>query len=707
VPSDPNPPLPGRRPHPAWVVAGAGFLGLLLEMALIRWVSSEVRVFSYLKNLVLVACFLGFGAGCFLARRAVDLARSVLLLLVLVLAVRLPWPVLQDYGPRQVSVILAGLPGFMVFHQTDELTRPGTMPRLLMALAWTAAMFFVIAWIMVPFGQLTARGMARMGAPLSAYSVNVAASLAGILAFTGLSVAAMPPIGWFVPVALGCWLLGRNSRERGVLVGLSLALVLALLPADPPGQPEIWSPYQKLQLRPNGMIEVNSIGYQQMLPMARLPPGGAVRFTLPYVARPRPARVLIVGAGSGNDASTALLAGAQSVVAVEIDAVIWRLGRALHPDAPYRDPRVRVVIDDARHFLRTSRETFDTIVFSHLDSHTVLSSYSNVRLDDYIHTAEAFAEARAHLAPGGLLYVAYFSEQRFVGDRLQKNLEIAFGQPPLALEAVIDVAGRTAWPVFLLAGSPEVLAAARQAQPMWEQVGLRERGPSQGVVPSSDAWPFLPLVSPRIPLLVGLVSLLILALCAAFALLARPGGERFDRRLFWMGAAFMLVEVHNVSRLALVFGTTWQVNALVVAAILLVILASNAVCARLRRDGKRPGGWATIGLFVCLLLAWAVPLEPMLRALGPLGGTGATLLMTSPLFFAGVVFADAFAESTAPGFALGWNVLGAVVGGMAENVSYVAGIPALVPLAAVFYALALLGHARRRAPAETLAETLA
>ena len=50
-----------------------------------------------------------------------------------------------------------------------------------------------------------------------------------------------------------------------------------------------------------------------------------------------------------------------------------------------------------------------------------------------------------------------------------------------------------------------------------------------------------------------------------------------------------------------------------------------------------------------------------------------------------------------PGFALGWNVLGAVLGGMAESLSYLWGIPSLVLIAAVFYAAALLWPRRRAA----------
>ena len=158
----------------------------------------------------------------------------------------------------------------------------------------------------------------------------------------------------------------------------------------------------------------------------------------------------------------------------------------------------------------------------------------------------------------------------------------------------------------------------------------------------------------------------------------------------------MLVEVHNVSRLALVFGTTWQVNAWVIGAILLVILLANATYAALRRHGRRVARAATVGLFASLFAGWLFPLETRLAHAGALGGPAATFVMTAPLFFAGLVFAEAFADTPSPGFALGWNVLGSVVGGLAESLSCVFGLPALVPVAGLFYGLALFSARRRQ-----------
>jgi spermidine synthase len=74
--------------------------------------------------------------------------------------------------------------------------------------------------------------------------------------------------------------------------------------------------------------------------------------------------VLIIGAGSGNDISRALEWGARRVDAVEIDPVIYRLGRLHHPDQPYSDQRVRVHLDDGRNFLRSAPERYDLIVYA-------------------------------------------------------------------------------------------------------------------------------------------------------------------------------------------------------------------------------------------------------------------------------------------------------------------------------------------------------
>jgi hypothetical protein len=69
----------------------ASALTLFAELALIRWVATEVRVFAYVKNLALLLCFLGFGLGCALARQRPRWQTAATALLGLIVIVRLPW----------------------------------------------------------------------------------------------------------------------------------------------------------------------------------------------------------------------------------------------------------------------------------------------------------------------------------------------------------------------------------------------------------------------------------------------------------------------------------------------------------------------------------------------------------------------------------------------------------------------------------------
>lgn len=686
------------RPSHSRIIFVASILGLFLELALIRWVSCEIRIFAYFKNLVLIACFLGFGSGCLLYRRKVHVLRTLLLLLVLCLVIQLPWQPLMDFGPRRISRILAEMPGLMVFRAIDPVLTWSGATGLTFAIAWTLVLFVILAMLMVPVGQMIAAAMAEMPErPLRAYSINVAGSLVGILGYTLMAAIQLPPLCWFVVAALLFVYLDEDRAYTKESLAVVLALTITLLPNNSPEETVTWSPYQKLAVMANGSIVVNNIGYQKI----EFEPSTAeknfpiTRAVFPFIIRKVPGDVLVVGAGTGNDVAAAIRAGARSITAVDIDPVIVDIGRAMHPQKPYDDPRVKIVIDDARHFIRTTRQQFDLIIFSHLDSHTVLSSYTNVRLDDYIYTVESLRDARTRLKPGGWLFLSFFAEQGYVAARLDQNLKAAFGHEPIAL------LGTEARP-----GGRVILANYFTAEPQWmpdvalaaSRIKAQAPFSIKGIdaVPSTDAWPFLTLASPQIPVLVLLLSAIIVVLCSLFIWRVRPAGEVFHGRVFWLGAAFLLLEVHNVSRLALCFGTTWQVNAWVIGVILGVILVANWVAARMSRRSAYPPPWVIVGLFATLAAAYFAPLEAFLNLTPPFGGFAATVLLTLPIFFAGVLFADAFAASSSPSFALGWNILGAVIGGMAESLSYLFGIPMLILVAAAFYLLAVVWPARVR-----------
>src|SRR5262249_3429140 len=146
-----------------------------------------------------------------------------------------------------------------------------------------------------------------------------------------------------------------------------------------------------------------------------------------------------VGAGSGNDVAAALRMGAERVDAVEIDPAIVALGKMYHPEKPYKNERVRVVIDDARTFLRNTPDRYDMVVYGLLDSHSLLSHGSNVRLDSFVYTVEALREARARLKPGGTLSLSFAIIAPELGRKIYLMLEQAFdGQAPRCVRAAYD-----------------------------------------------------------------------------------------------------------------------------------------------------------------------------------------------------------------------------------------------------------------------------
>ena len=143
----------------------------------------------------------------------------------------------------------------------------------------------------------------------------------------------------------------RPAPRAAVLVDVAL-LAVSLVLVHVMARGALWSPYYKITVGQTGadtVVEVNNIFHQSMAPVAQK----EYFYQWPYTVFGNSFKnVLILGAGSGTDVAAALMHGAEHVDAVEIDPTILRLGRQLHPDHPFDDPRVTVINDDARHFLR-------------------------------------------------------------------------------------------------------------------------------------------------------------------------------------------------------------------------------------------------------------------------------------------------------------------------------------------------------------------
>jgi hypothetical protein len=143
----------------------------------------------------------------------------------------------------------------------------------------------------------------------------------------------------------------------------------------------------------------------------------------------------------------------------------------------------------------------------------------------------------------------------------------------------------------------------------------------------------------------------------------------------------------------LFFGTTWQVNGIVISAMLTALLLANAIVER-SRDPLTPSR-NLAGLLAGLAFAYWFPLEQIGGPPAVAGAVG-VVVFSIPVVFAGMLFASQFRITGSPSSALGANLLGAMAGGLLENLSLLFGMRALLLVAMGVYALAGVGLLRQR-----------
>jgi hypothetical protein len=169
--------------------------------------------------------------------------------------------------------------------------------------------------------------------------------------------------------------------------------------------------------------------------------------------------------------------------------------------------------------------------------------------------------------------------------------------------------------------------------------------------------------------------------------------------LAFMGAAFLLLETKNIVQFALLFGTTWFVNALVTAGVLVSVLAAVEVS---RRVVVRRPALLYAALLAALIVAWAIPPSSLL-SLSPVPRfVVAVIVAFTPIFLANMVFAQRFRDVGDSTTAFGANLLGAMLGGVLEYASLIVGYRWLLVFVAVLYGLAFLTgwrHLRTVGPA--------
>ena len=426
---------PEPAPRPAADLFLVSLLILFMELACIRWFGSMVVYLTFFTNIALLAAFLGISVGCLAAARRRHLVETVVPTLLLGMA--LACLVLYVYTHFSAIMIDVGGQGSpqQIFFGTEYRARDLT--RFVVPLEAVAGLFFVlIALAFVGLGQVMGRAFNMLPDRMTAYTVNIAGSLAGIAGFALVSYLRAPPAVWFAilfVLILGC--LPRWTRLQGVsqiAVMVLLALAANAAPADS-----------------NHLVA---------LLQDRLLPGDAADRHQQHRAP---------GDGRHHERRSGLLAAAPAEPRCRRRLVRRRPDhrrrlrqRCRRRAAPRRPPRRRSRdrSGDQRPWPALSSEsavcrsagdrscrrrpeflcagparptTWSSMRWS--TRWCCTPAISNIRLESFLFTREAFADIRRVLKPDGVFVAYNFYRQPWLVGRLQTMMAGAFGRPPLVM----------------------------------------------------------------------------------------------------------------------------------------------------------------------------------------------------------------------------------------------------------------------------------
>ena len=654
-----------------------GFSALLLyfEVALIRFIPAHVQVASYFINLILIATFLGMGVGLIIQSRRLKTLAGFIPALVLLLSV-------SHYFSN--VVVQTPLSGEEFIYSIRLNLSPSSQQWGMVPVV--SVIFILCTLVFIPLGSAIGQYFEQFP-PLVAYSVNVFGSLSGLALFSLLSHFSTPPIVWFTLGTVYYLVLCREDRK--VLIScLGIPVILFLVYGMHQKEGELWSPYYKInyfKAERNIDLSVNGSFHQRMLDLDYDPSTAGsyaqlVRkdYLSPYQFVKSRDEVLILGAGTGNDVTLALEQNAGHVDAVEIDREIYKLGKEFHFQKPYDDPRVSVTIDDARVFLKKTNKKYDLIILGTLDSQTLLSGMSSIRLDNYVYTLESFKAIREHLKENGILILYHSSGNPYIAEKIFWVFVETFGkQPLLKFEPEHRLFN------FTFVGGSKAIAPPDYAFSFSGETDSTGKKGSTFLLPTDD-WPYLYLKGPTIPAHYlkagGIILLFSVFLVWISAGIKNPG--RPDGPLFFLGVGFLLLETKSVTEMSLLFGSTWLVNVLVFSSILVMILLANLWVLQKEHWNKN---WLFGLLALSLFGSYLIPVHSLLG----LPVTGQWLVggikTALPLFFASMIFALIFKFRQQAALALGYNVIGAVFGGVLEYSSMAFGTQSLYLLSLVMY----------------------
>ena len=342
------------------------------------------------------------------------------------------------------------------------------------------ALILIIVVVFVPVALLgmalpLAFSIAPQGGPVGRLTaVNTIAATCGallasfwLLSAVGLWQSFMLVAGLYVVTGLLLIAVAKSGWHGALLAGI-IAVAFALLCVNAMRWPTaIVRKQQRLEYKretPYGLITVvndlrsGNLAMRQnnhyVLGDLRADAGEQRQGMIPVLLHPEPREICFLGLATGSTASAGLLSGSTDhVVAVELIPAVVEAARLFDPDGVYLDdPRLEIVVNDARHYLKSTERSFDVIV-----SDLFVPWHSQT---GYLYTVEHYEAARERLADGGLfcqwlpLYQVSERELRLIADSFASVFPVTtVWRDDLTLQS----------PLIALIGSEEPLAIDRGA----------------------------------------------------------------------------------------------------------------------------------------------------------------------------------------------------------------------------------------------------
>ncbi len=258
-----------------------------------------------------------------------------------------------------------------------------------------ATSLWFIAWVGTPGAQrimivLAAAGAALMLAPVApvragalAPRFRAACRLAAIVSLAAVAVRTTPP----VPALLVAY--GRNAAQFAGVHGDFLYVG------------EGMNSSMAVSRQPNGILMYHNAGKVQASSEPRDMGLQRMLGHLTTLVPEHPRSVLVIGCGAGVTAGAVSIDPAvERVTIAEIERLVPRVVARYFGRQNFdvmSNPKVRLEIDDARHFVSTSGEKFDAITSDPFDPW--------VKGAAMLYTREFFELLKCHLKPGGVVTV--------------------------------------------------------------------------------------------------------------------------------------------------------------------------------------------------------------------------------------------------------------------------------------------------------------